>query len=146
MLFPRSIVWKRPLTWAELLYAFRIYLQEATKDSKKFLLIDGLDEFNGDPVDITSFIDTLLTPEVKVCISSRPWIVFEDAFSQRPSLRVEELGEMTFDTMLSENSEQIQGLPLVPLLIPVMLNSSSKMLLERLPVSFCGSHWSCGRC
>jgi hypothetical protein len=91
MLFPRSVVWKRPLTWAELLYAFRIYIQEATKDSKIFLLIDGLDEFNGDPVDIASFIETLLTPEVKVCVSSRPWIVFEDAFSQRPSLRVEEL-------------------------------------------------------
>ncbi|PGH13842.1 hypothetical protein AJ79_03410 [Helicocarpus griseus UAMH5409] len=53
--------------------------------------IDGLDEFHGNPSDLIEFIQGLLSPNVKICVSSRPWVVFEDAFRNRPSLRIEDL-------------------------------------------------------
>jgi hypothetical protein len=50
--------------------------------------IDGLDEFNGNHAALIDLIQSLLLPNIKVCVSSRPWNVFEDGFHQRPSLRV----------------------------------------------------------
>ncbi|KAJ6784596.1 hypothetical protein PWT90_05520 [Aphanocladium album] len=43
--------------------------------------IDGLDEFEGDHLELCRELMTLVKSEnVKLCISSRPWSVFEDAF------------------------------------------------------------------
>jgi hypothetical protein len=56
-----------------------------------FFLIDGLDEFGGRSQDIINFVRSLQGPWVKICVSSRPWPLFEDAFTQSPSLRMEYL-------------------------------------------------------
>jgi hypothetical protein len=69
---------------------------EITKSQRIFLLIDGLDEFKGDHSERLKLIEFLysllgLSSNVKICVSSRPWNVFEDAFHTRPSLRVEDL-------------------------------------------------------
>jgi hypothetical protein len=52
--------------------------------ARKFcFFIDGLDEFDGEHLD---FCDSLMammdSPNIKLCVSSRPWNVFEDAFGQ----------------------------------------------------------------
>ena len=56
------------------------------------LFVDGLDEFEGD---LTTLINTFrriqTIPNLKLCVSSRPWLVFEDAFSQNPNLRLQDL-------------------------------------------------------
>ncbi|KAK7211699.1 hypothetical protein V2G26_018877 [Clonostachys chloroleuca] len=43
--------------------------------------IDGLDEYEGDHSEMIAVLRSLATcPNIKLCVSSRPWNVFEDAF------------------------------------------------------------------
>lgn len=57
--------------------------------------IDGLDEFRGSFQDHSKLVDLLRDVSkyrhVKICVSSRPWPVFQNAFSSGPTLRVEDL-------------------------------------------------------
>jgi len=54
--------------------------------------IDGLDEFKGEETELATFIlEMTSSPNVKMCVASRPWLVFEDAFEHRPSLLLENL-------------------------------------------------------
>jgi hypothetical protein len=54
--------------------------------------IDGLDEYEGDQEDISDYFSDLSNlPYVKFCIASRPLIVFKDAFSTFPGLRLQDL-------------------------------------------------------
>ncbi|KAM7191670.1 hypothetical protein V8F33_008766 [Rhypophila sp. PSN 637] len=56
------------------------------------LFIDGLDEFDGQHMDLVLFLKRLQREyAVKICVSSRPWVVFSDAFKQNPTLRMEDL-------------------------------------------------------
>jgi hypothetical protein len=91
VLFENPLLMKYPLSWAELIRAFRLFIGEASSSSKLFFLIDGLDEYEGVHAQLIEFVYGLLVPNVKVCVSSRPWNVFEDAFGSRPSLRLEDL-------------------------------------------------------
>lgn len=80
-----------PWTWPELQKAFKVLVEECSKKMKLILFIDGLDEFHGEHTILIDLIQSLLVPNVKICTSSRPWIVFEDAFARRPSLMLEDL-------------------------------------------------------
>ncbi|KAI1805605.1 hypothetical protein F4811DRAFT_514504 [Daldinia bambusicola] len=56
------------------------------------LFIDGLDEFDGSHKDLIEFVKSIVeTLPVKVCVASRPWIVFETAMKGKPSLMIEDL-------------------------------------------------------
>ncbi|KAF1973684.1 hypothetical protein BU23DRAFT_598819 [Bimuria novae-zelandiae CBS 107.79] len=90
LMFPDEAVYQPAFTWNELEGALKAYLQEASKHRKLFLLIDGLDEFGGQPLGIIKFVNTLPARRVKVCVSSRPWVAFEDAFGSKPSLRLDD--------------------------------------------------------
>ena len=65
-------------------------------DKKMCLFIDGLDEFDGDHEGLISLVQQLIceSKAVKICVASRPWNVFQDAFDRKPNLRLEDL---TFD-------------------------------------------------
>lgn len=76
----------------ELLDAFRRLIVEVTKEGKLVLVIDGLDEFESDHQQLVDLIrDISNHPRLKICVSSRPWNVFRDAFDRNPSLRVQNL-------------------------------------------------------
>ncbi|KAL1620845.1 hypothetical protein SLS54_005775, partial [Diplodia seriata] len=80
----------RAWSWIELTKAFESLV--ATESKKFFLLIDGLDEFEGDCAELASWaIKTAARPNVKLCVASRPWLMFDDAFKSLPFLRVEDL-------------------------------------------------------
>ena len=53
------------------------------------MVVGGLDELEGD---LDAIIDLLqlasTSSHVKLCLSSRPWVVFEDAFEECPSLKL----------------------------------------------------------
>jgi hypothetical protein len=67
----------------------------ATASMKFCFFIDGLDEYEGDHESLAAFFKSLSTmSHVKLCVSSRPWLVFEDSFKGCPSLRLQDL---TFD-------------------------------------------------
>ncbi|KAL9093959.1 MAG: hypothetical protein Q9165_003629 [Trypethelium subeluteriae] len=76
----------------------------ADKGRMFFFLIDGLDEFYGDCKDLDDFLLSNLSSEgnVKLCVASRPWLVFEDAFQRRPSLRMEALIRKDINLSASE--------------------------------------------
>lgn len=73
--------------------AFHVLIQECMrKEANYFFLIDGLDELNGSKRDLIDLLGHLTGMEnVKICVSSRPWVVFEDAYKQKPSLTVQDL-------------------------------------------------------
>ena len=81
----------RPWTWLELVQSFKRLVKQ---NIKICFFIDGLDEFNGDPSQLIEFfrdIISLSPSNIKFCLASRPWLVFEDALSQYPSLIVQDL-------------------------------------------------------
>ena len=60
---------------------------------KSCFFIDGLDEYEGDHAWIAKFLkDLVALPHFKICVSSRPWIIFQDAFgSSATMLRVQDM-------------------------------------------------------
>jgi len=55
------------------------------------LFIDGVDEYQGDPVDTISFFRLVVSLKLKICLSSRPWLPFEDALTSCPQLKLQDL-------------------------------------------------------
>jgi hypothetical protein len=60
------------------------------------LFIDGLDEYEhghrGSHETIVKLFQHIAkSPNIKICLSSRPWLVFKDAFQMYPGLRLQDL-------------------------------------------------------
>ncbi|CAM1506089.1 Fc.00g057300.m01.CDS01 [Cosmosporella sp. VM-42] len=82
----------RPWTWEELLPAFHTFCQLESRSNKLLFFLDGLDEFRGKHQELVELVRRLAaTPNIKVCASSRPWLVFEDAFKLGPNLMLQDL-------------------------------------------------------
>jgi hypothetical protein len=59
---------------------------------KLCFFVDGLDEYEGDHEEMAELLKRVaLSPHVKFCLSSRPWIVFEEVFQGLPMLRLQDL-------------------------------------------------------
>lgn len=56
------------------------------------IFIDGLDECGEDLLDLIAILQSMKNNRIKMCLSSRPWNCFEEAFGQdkRRSIRLEE--------------------------------------------------------
>ncbi|PVH72462.1 hypothetical protein DL98DRAFT_365557, partial [Cadophora sp. DSE1049] len=70
----------------------KLYEQRIVK-MKVCIFLDGLDEYEGDHELMAEFFHeiTLSSPNIKICVSSRPLLVFGDIFSGLPSLRLQDL-------------------------------------------------------
>ncbi|KAK5991720.1 hypothetical protein PT974_07753 [Cladobotryum mycophilum] len=55
-------------------------LLHATTSTRFCIFIDGLDEYEGDHEDLIRIVQDCARSNVKLCIASRPWNVFESAF------------------------------------------------------------------
>jgi hypothetical protein len=102
-----------PFTLSELKQAFKLLIEQTTGPLKLCFLIDGLDEYDGDYDTILElFNDIASFPNIKVCLSSRPLLVFEDAFSSGPGLRLQDLTrpdiERFVDDKLHNNQKFMQ--------------------------------------
>ncbi|KAL8369788.1 hypothetical protein RB595_000226 [Gaeumannomyces hyphopodioides] len=66
-------------------------LASAVQSSHRLaIFIDGLDEYDGNLPELVEFLKGVCEgPAVKLCVSSRPWNVFKDAFDTYPSLKME---------------------------------------------------------
>ncbi|KAK0673202.1 hypothetical protein QBC41DRAFT_352895 [Cercophora samala] len=106
-LFGKSMAWEPDPQQLHQLLGYAI--SEISQTSHICLLIDGLDEFNGDPDDLIDTIQEFMSNPInlKVCVSSRPWVVFEDAFYQQPQLLLQDLNrrdiEEYTESMFSTN-------------------------------------------
>ncbi|KPM44100.1 hypothetical protein AK830_g2449 [Neonectria ditissima] len=80
--FPRWVSWELEESFARLLAYTRGNL-------RLVLFIDGLDEFDIAPVDLCKRIQSISSHStVKVCVASRPWPQFSDAFASSPGLQM----------------------------------------------------------
>ena len=93
----------------ELESALDTALRTACSQNRVALFIDGLDEFEGTEDQLQNLTNTLLKIslhfEVKICTSSRPWNIFEDAFTSHPSLRLESLTQNDINVFVQNELE-----------------------------------------
>jgi hypothetical protein len=132
----------RPWTWSELALAFETVLSDESQ--RFFFFIDGLDEFDGDCDEVVNFaLKHSARSNVKICIASRPWLVFEDAFQRLPSLRLEDLTASDIHRVVSEklresnmfiNLERLQPQEAKNLIAEVTGKASGVFLWVRLVV------------
>jgi energy-coupling factor transporter ATP-binding protein EcfA2 len=77
-----SAIFNMILTKEALLDALhKIYINLIGSEARFCFFIDGLDEYHGQPAEIIELIGLLRAlPKIKLCVSSRPWNEFEQAF------------------------------------------------------------------
>ena len=101
---------ERSWSFSQLEKALNEALHLIGRDGMTSIFVDGLDELEGDPERLIIFLKKVSEhPNVKVCLSSRPWVVFEEHFDGYPSPRLQDL---TYDDIrlyvhdqLEENSK-----------------------------------------
>lgn len=83
--------WSQTETYAEWPISYlheslsRVFSAAALDDISFCFFIDGLDEFDGDHLQLCQILKDLAAfKNVKLCLSSRPWNVFDDAFGNGP--------------------------------------------------------------
>lgn len=78
--------------WKELMEAFSLLSLLIGDRFNLVLFIDGLDEYEGDHQKLIEFAESLNMKEgTKICVSSRPWNVFSDAFRNKRNLRMDQV-------------------------------------------------------
>ena len=100
-----KIVWELP----DLAEGLRLFLENALRSVKICLFVDGLDEFDGDHEMIIQFfkgIASISKGNIKLCLSSRPWSVFEKAFQNLPTFRLQDL---TYQDMVEYVTDKFRG-------------------------------------
>ena len=76
-------------TQRELIEAFK-RLSTGSASKRFCFFVDGLDEFDGDHMDIIRTLrDLVFSPRIKLCFSSRPWTIFLNAFPKTQRLILE---------------------------------------------------------
>ncbi|OAL46371.1 hypothetical protein IQ07DRAFT_647357 [Pyrenochaeta sp. DS3sAY3a] len=101
--------WKQPITPEEAKTALQLLVKNAGPKYRLFFFIDGLDEFGGDHDALITTIQSMLSPNVKTCVSSRRWPLFEDGFRQSPSLRLEALTRNDIKRYVTNRFEDNDG-------------------------------------
>ncbi|KAF2466943.1 uncharacterized protein BDR25DRAFT_292641 [Lindgomyces ingoldianus] len=87
----QNLEWSYGAEWqlAELNVALQTLASQEALSSKFCFFIDGLDEYSGDYTDFCKTLKNLSnSPHIKICVSSRPWNVFEDAFGRDSSTKL----------------------------------------------------------
>jgi hypothetical protein len=86
--------WFEPWTESELLTSLLQFMKIHHEKVKICLFIDGLDEFKGNEeqrLRLIELVKKISQFSIKICVSSRPWLIFEDAFGEEDNLRLEYL-------------------------------------------------------
>jgi hypothetical protein len=82
------------ISWAprKLLKALKETAVQIPGRIKLCLFIDGLDEYDGDHEELGRVFKAMASSShLKFCLSSRPWVVFQDLFKELPRLRLQDL-------------------------------------------------------
>ncbi|KAF2732209.1 hypothetical protein EJ04DRAFT_497353 [Polyplosphaeria fusca] len=105
---------------------------------KMCLFIDGADEFNGDHTEIIELFRTVAASHsTKLCISSRPWPVFMNAFETCPGLVLQDLTRRDIQQYVRSRLEESPGMKRLqvaepdeaPLLVEEIVDKSSGVFL-----------------
>jgi len=97
--------WEGPVPdwcWEELQETFLNLASLNNSSFKMVMFIDGLDEFDGDPNALIQWIkDIIVRFNIKLCVGSRPWTAFSDAFEQYPTLTMQTLTAVDIQTYIN---------------------------------------------
>ncbi|KAK0622312.1 hypothetical protein B0T14DRAFT_475257, partial [Immersiella caudata] len=100
--------------------------------AKICIFIDGLDEFEGSPHTVLSVIRQLLgLPDVKLCVSSRPWVEFGDEFDKRPSLRMQELTHPDIKHYVESHFDENRGFKRLKQREPEYADSLTRQIIQK---------------
>ncbi|KAF2121231.1 hypothetical protein BDV96DRAFT_537854 [Lophiotrema nucula] len=97
-------------TLAELRRSIQM-LEEVSLTTKICFFIDGLDEYDGDHMDLIQVLRNVAkNPKIKICISSRPWPCFEDAFGTDSNAKLY-LHQLTYDDIARFAQDKLEEIP-----------------------------------
>jgi len=97
-------------TWPELEKAFKFLLEEQDPSLKFCFFIDGLDEFQGNLDSLMELVTRISHyRNTKICVSSRPWMIFEDAFQAKPQLMLQDLTRKDIRTYVEDKLTDTPG-------------------------------------
>jgi hypothetical protein len=97
-----------PWAMTELAAAIRALASAKDIPLKMCFFIDGLDEFDSDHDELCKVLcDMARSPHIKICLSSRPWAVFEDSFGADSSKRLD-IHKLTRNDIQGFVSDQLQ--------------------------------------
>lgn len=100
-----------PWSVTELMSALRALASAKNMPPKICFFIDGLDEYNSDHVELCNVLrDMANSPHIKMCLSSRPWPVFENSFGGNSEKRLD-IHELTRNDIWEFVSDQLQDHP-----------------------------------
>jgi hypothetical protein len=72
--------------------AFITLSELASADLKLCFFVDGLDEYDGDPETLIKLFTTISeSPHIKICLPSRPLLIFQEAFKGCCGLQLQDL-------------------------------------------------------
>ncbi|CVK91303.1 uncharacterized protein FMAN_09446 [Fusarium mangiferae] len=92
--------------------SFQALMNECGVSMAMALFVDGLDEFEIPPATVVSNIRSMANDAaqgIKVCVASRPWTEFEDAFNDGPMLQMHLLTEDDMMTFVTNSFQQNRG-------------------------------------
>ncbi|KAF4443142.1 ent-kaurene oxidase [Fusarium austroafricanum] len=93
-------------TWDELQETFQNLASMNSSSFKLVMFLDGLDEFDGDPEVLVDWMkDVVKKFNIKICVGSRPWTSFSDAFNQYPSLAMQFLTKPDIEAYINGHFE-----------------------------------------
>ena len=98
-----------PWTQQELWHATGQLKQHSGVDVQFCFFIDGLDEYDGDSANLIDVLESLRSwPDIKLCVSSRPWNEFIDTFggTSDAHFAVEDLTREDIRTYVRETLER----------------------------------------
>jgi hypothetical protein len=98
---------KQHSTWAqvELLRTLEVVLQRLSNERLCFF-IDGLDEHDGDYMSLLDLILQMqFTPNIKICLSSRPEPAFRHRLSACPSISMQDVNASDIETLVRQKLE-----------------------------------------
>ena len=122
------------LGWSlqELRQAFRLLAKEEFPEERYCFFIDGLDEFNGDQSDLVDLLkEVSSSPYIKICVSSRPWNIFEDAFKHKPNLRLENLTYPDIKLLVDSEFQKNAGFIELEKLEPQYANNLIEAIVQK---------------
>jgi hypothetical protein len=100
-----------PWSVTELSAALRALASARDMSLKVCFFIDGLDEFDSDHAELCKVLhDIAGSPHIKICLSSRPWDVFESSFGGDSKERLD-IHELTRNDIQRFASDQLQEHP-----------------------------------
>jgi hypothetical protein len=114
-------------THAELASSFKGILEPLKAFSKILVILDGIDEFEGDHRAVSEFIYSLPNAKVKVIVSSRPINASLSIFKDCPALRLQDLTKNDMDIYVRD---QLDPHPTMVQLIKVHPKEHSEIVFE----------------